>query len=123
MGDPGSCRARIDEEERPMPHYMFRASYSQAGLQGLIKEGAAARTAVVSKLCEGAGGRLIANYWAFGADDFIAIVELPDDVSAAAAAITVGASGVGSVSTTVLLTGEQVDAARAIQVPYRAPGA
>jgi uncharacterized protein with GYD domain len=106
-----------------MPYYMFRASYSQAGLQGLIKEGAASRTAVVSKLCEGAGGRLVANYWAFGSDDFISIVELPDDVSAAAAAMTVGASGVGSITTTVLLTGEQVDAARAIQVPYRAPGA
>jgi uncharacterized protein with GYD domain len=106
-----------------MPHYMFRASYSQAGLQGLVKEGAASRTAVVRKLCESGGGRLVANYWAFGSDDFIAIVELPDDVSAAAAALTVGASGVGSITTTVLLTEEQVDAARERRVDYRAPGA
>jgi uncharacterized protein with GYD domain len=106
-----------------MPHYMFRASYSQAGLQGLIKEGAASRTAVISKLCEGAGGRLVSAFWAFGSDDFISIVELPDNESAAAAALTVGASGVGSITTTVLLTAEQVDAARAKQVPYRAPGA
>jgi len=106
-----------------MPHYMFRASYSQAGLQGVLKEGAAARTAVVGKLCESLGGRLIANYWAFGSDDFFAIVELPDDVAAAAAAMTVGASGVGSVSTTVLLTADQVDEARGRRPTYRAPGA
>ena len=106
-----------------MGHYMFTASYSQAGIQGVIKEGAAARTAVVSGLCESLGGRLIANYWAFGSDDFIAVVELPDDEAAAAAAMTVAASGVGSVSTTVLLTGDQVDAARGRRPAYRAPGA
>lgn len=105
-----------------MGHYMFRASYSQSGIQGVIKEGAAARTAVVSALCESLGGRSIANYWAFGADDFIAIVELPDDEAAAAAAMTVGASGVGSVTTTVLLTEAQVDAARERRPAYRAPG-
>lgn len=106
-----------------MPHYMFRASYSQAGLQGVMKEGAASRSEVVKGLCESLGGRLIANYWAFGSDDFIAIVELPDDVAAASAAMTVGASGVGSVTTTVLLTADQVDEARGRRAAYRAPGA
>lgn len=106
-----------------MAHYMFRASYSQAGIQGVLKEGAASRSAVVSGLCESLGGRLIANYWAFGSDDFIAIVELPDDVAAASAAMTVGASGVGSITTTVLLTADQVDEARGRRASYRAPGA
>ena len=77
--------------------------------------------------CEGLyerlGGRLIGNYWAFGSDDFIAIVEQPDDVGAAPAAMTVGASGVGSVTTTVLLTGGQADEARGRRAAYRAPGA
>lgn len=106
-----------------MPHYMFRASYSQAGIAGVLKEGAASRTQVVSKLCESLGGRLIANYWAFGGDDYFSIVELPDNEAAAAAAMTVAASGVGSVSTTVLLTGDEVDAARTRRPAYRAPGA
>jgi uncharacterized protein with GYD domain len=106
-----------------MPNYMFRASYSQAGLQGVMKEGAAARTEVVQKLCQSLGGRLVTNYWAFGSDDFIAIVELPDDIAAASAAMTVGASGVGSVTTTVLLTAAQVDEARGRRATYRAPGA
>ena len=106
-----------------MPHYMFRASYSQAGLQGVLKEGAAPRIAVVGGLCTSLGGRLEVAYWAFGSDDFIAIVELPDDVAAASAAMTVGASGVGSVTTTVLLSADQVDEARGRRAAYRAPGA
>ena len=106
-----------------MPHYMFRASYSQTGLQGVLKEGAASRIAVVEGLCTSLGGRMETAYWAFGSDDFIAIVELPDDVAAASAAMTVGASGVGSVSTTVLLTADQVDEARGRRAAYRAPGA
>lgn len=79
--------------------------------------------AVVAGLCTSLGGRLETAYWAFGSDDFIAIVELPDDVAAASAAMTVGASGVGSVSTTVLLTADQVDEARGRRTAYRAPGA
>ena len=105
-----------------MSHYLFKASYSLAGIQGVLKEGAASRTAVVTKLCESLGGRLVANYWAFGSDDFLAIVELPDDEAAAAAAMTVAASGVGSISTIKLLTAEQVDEARSRRPAYRAPG-
>ena len=106
-----------------MPHYLFKASYSQAGIQGVLKEGAASRSGVVSKLCESLGGRLVANYWAFGADDFFAVVELPDDEAAAAAAMTVAASGVGSITTIKLLTADQVDEARSRRPAYRAPGA
>jgi uncharacterized protein with GYD domain len=106
-----------------MPHYMFQASYSREGIQGVIKEGAASRVGVVRKLAESLGGSLESAYWAFGEDDFIAIVELPDNAAAAAAATTVAASGVGSVSTTVLLTAAEVDEARSRSVSYRAPGA
>ncbi len=49
-----------------MGHYLFRASYSQAGLQGFPQGRAAARTAVMSGLCESLGGRLVTNHWAFG---------------------------------------------------------
>jgi len=106
-----------------MRYYMFRASYSQSGIQGVLKEGAASRVEVVGKLCESLGGRLVDCYWAFGSDDFVSIVELPDDEAAAAAAMTVASTGVGSISTTVLLTAEQVDAARSRRPAYRAPGA
>lgn len=106
-----------------MPHYMFRASYSREGIQGVMKEGAASRTEVVRKLAESLGGSMEVAYWAFGEDDFITIVELPDNAAAVAAATTVAASGVGGISTTVLLTAEDVDAARGRKATYRAPGA
>jgi uncharacterized protein with GYD domain len=44
---------------------------------------------------ESAGGRLEAYYFAFGPHDAVAIVELPDNVSAAA--LSIAASGGGAV--------------------------
>jgi uncharacterized protein with GYD domain len=68
-----------------MPHYMFRASYTQSGVQGVLKEGGSARRAVVEKLVGSMGGRLETAYWAFGSDDFIEIAELPGKCVAAVA--------------------------------------
>ena len=105
-----------------MPHYMFRASYSREGIQGVMKEGAASRLDVVRKLAQSLGGSVEAAYWAFGEEDFIAIIELPDNAAAVAAASTVAASGVGSITTTVLLSAAEVDEARGRSAVYRAPG-
>jgi len=110
-------------EEEAMPHYMFRASYTREAMQGVMKEGAASRIEVVRKLVESLGGSMEVGYWAFGDEDFITIAELPDNAAAVAAATTVAAAGVGSISTTVLLTAEEVDAARGRKAAYRAPGA
>ena len=104
-----------------MPHYLFRARYSREGIQGVLKEGAESRIQVVRELFTSVGGSLESAYWAFGDDDFIAIGELPDN-AAAAAATRVAATGVGSVSTTVLLTAAEVDDAVGRSVTYRAPG-
>jgi uncharacterized protein with GYD domain len=106
-----------------MPHYMFRARYSREGLQGVLKEGAASRLDVVRGLAESLGGTMEVTYWAFGDDDFITVMELPDNAAAAAAASTVSASGAASITTTVLLTAADVDAARGRTVQYRKPGA
>ncbi len=106
-----------------MPHYMIRASYTQQGIQGVIKEGAAGRVKAVNALVGSVGGTVESMYWAFGDDDFVAIAELPDNAAAAAVASTVGASGAASVKTTVLLTAAEVDEARGRTVAYRAPGA
>lgn len=106
-----------------MAFYMFRASYTQQGIQGVMKEGAASRIATVSALAASVGGRIECAYWAFGDDDFIAIAELPDNAAAMAIAATVGASGSVSVKTTVLLTAAETDEAFARRAAYRAPGA
>jgi len=105
-----------------MPHFMFKAHYSQTGIQGVLKEGAASRVAAVTELVASVGGRVESTYWAFGEDDFILIAELPSNAAAAAAATRVSASGVGGITTTVLLTAAEVDEARGIGVTYRPPG-
>jgi uncharacterized protein with GYD domain len=106
-----------------MAHYLIRASYTQKGIEGLLKEGGTARSEVVEKLVASAGGRLICHYWAFGADDFIAVAELPDNAAAASLALNVSATGIASVTTTVLLTAAEVDEAVGRRVVYRPPGA
>ncbi|MEK6720801.1 MAG: GYD domain-containing protein [Chloroflexota bacterium] len=105
-----------------MPKYLFRASYSAAGAAGVLKEGGTARAAAVEKLVASVGGTVESMYWAFGADDFFMIADAPDAEAAAAASLTVGASGAASVTTAELLTAEQVDAAVRRRVEYRAPG-
>ena len=70
-----------------------------------------ARAAEASHLSESLGGRVEAHYYALGDHDVYAIVDLPDNVSATAASLAVGASGALSVETVVLLTGAEVDEA------------
>ncbi len=105
-----------------MGHYLFTASYTQAGIQGVLKDGGNGRRAAIDALVGSVGGTIEACYWAFGSDDIIIIVELPDNVSAAAVAATVGATGAASIRTTVLLTADEIDAAIAKHPAYRAPG-
>ncbi|MBI3746653.1 MAG: GYD domain-containing protein [Chloroflexi bacterium] len=105
-----------------MAHFLFRAHYTQAGIQGVLKEGAANRVKAMDAVTASVGGRVETCYWAFGDDDFVLIADLPSNAAAAAIATSVSASGAAGVSTTVLLTAAEVDEARGIGVQYRAPG-
>jgi uncharacterized protein with GYD domain len=105
-----------------MPKYLIQATYSSEGVQGLLKGGGSARRAAVEAAVKSAGGRLEALYFAFGQTDGFAILDLPDNASAAALALAISASGAGSAKTTVLLTPEEMDAATKKTVSYRAPG-
>ena len=105
-----------------MAKYLFKASYSTAGLKGLKKDGAASRSAAVGKMCTSAGGSLESFHFAFGDVDVFAICDLPDDETAAAVAFTIGASGAVELETVKLLTVEQADAAFARSVDYTPPG-
>jgi uncharacterized protein with GYD domain len=51
------------------------------------------RTQAASRACEAVGGKLEKLYWSFGSDDFLAIIECPDDVAAAALAVAIGSTG------------------------------
>ena len=109
-----------------MAKYMFRSTHTVEGLKGLLKEGGTARRAAVAKAAEGLGGTLEGFYYAFGDTDVFTIVDLPDNVSATAAALTVGAAGTTKVLTTVLITPEEVDQAIELAAQkagaYRPPG-
>jgi uncharacterized protein with GYD domain len=105
-----------------MAKYLFEAKYTAEGAKGIIKEGGSARRAAIEKAVTGLGGRLEAFYFAFGGVDAYVIVDLPDNVTAAAMALAVGQSGLASTRTVVLLTVEETDAATKKSVTYRGPG-
>ena len=105
-----------------MAKYLFRASYTAEGAKGLISEGGSGRVEVAASLAEGLGGKLESYYFAFGEDDVVGVLELPDNVSMAAVNMTVGATGLVNTKTTVLLTPEEVDDAARRSVSYRGPG-
>ena len=104
-----------------MAKFMFRASYTQQGLEGVIQEGFAARQAAVTALIEGAGGSVEAFYFAYGDDDVVGVLD-GSEQTAIALSLAVNRTGAVKLSTTPLLTAEQMDAARTQLPDYRAPG-
>jgi uncharacterized protein with GYD domain len=106
-----------------MAKYLFHGSYTQAGIQGVLKDGGTGRRKAVDALAKSLGGSIESMYWAFGKDDFFVIGELPDHASAAALAATTGAAGGVTITTVVLLTADDIDRAITMHPAYRAPGA
>jgi len=106
-----------------MPKFLVKASYNAEGARGLLKEGGSKRRAAVQKLVEGLGGKVEAFYYAYGDDDAILILDLPDVATGLALSLAVNASGAVRLSTTPLVTPEDVDAASKKTVKYKAPGA
>ena len=106
-----------------MAKYMFRTSYTQSGLKGLLAEGGSGREAALRATVESAGGTLEGFYYAFGDCDLFLIADLPDEAAATALSLNIAAAGALTVSVTVLLTAEDIDNAVAKSVSYRLPGA
>lgn len=105
-----------------MAKYLVQGTYKGDGVQGLRKEGGTARRTVLEKTCASVGGSLEAFYYSFGETDVVAIMDLPDNVTAAGIALLVGSSGRVNIKTSVLLTAEEVDAAVKVGGDYRPPG-
>ena len=105
-----------------MPKYLFQASYTPQGVEGIRSNGGSSRRDAVAAVADGLGGSLESFYFAFGESDVYTVVDLPDNETATAIALTVNASGAVAVKTTVLLTPEEVDAAANRSVDYRPPG-
>ncbi len=105
-----------------MAKYLLSANYSVEGTKGLLKEGGTGRRSAIETLSSSVGASLDAFYYAFGGDDAYLIVDAPTPEAAAAVSLVVAAGGGATCETTVLLTPEQIDAAKALAPQYRAPG-
>jgi uncharacterized protein with GYD domain len=104
-----------------MPKYLVMASYTTAGARGVLSAGGTSRRDAVAKLAQGLGGTLESFYFAFGETDVYVVLDLPDNQSAAAAALAVSAAGVASTKVVVLLAPEDIDVAARRSGDYGAP--
>ncbi|MET9380137.1 GYD domain-containing protein [Streptomyces sp. NPDC002928] len=105
-----------------MPKFLIQATYTPEGTKGLLNEGASGRRAAVDQAVSSLGGKVEAMYFAFGEEDVVLIIDLPDPVSMAAISLTVKASGALHTRATPLLTVDEIDEATRRQVSFRAPG-
>jgi len=105
-----------------MIKFLIAGSYTADGAKALAKEGGSQRKAAVEKMVGGLGGKVEAFYFAFGDSDIYVIVEVPDTTSGAALTLAVNASGMVKISSVMLMTPEEIDAACKKTVSYRAPG-
>jgi uncharacterized protein with GYD domain len=104
-----------------MPKFLIQASYTTEGVKGLKSGGGTSRREVIERAAKSVGGTLECAYFAFGDRDVIVIADFPDNASAAALALAVGATGAVNLSTTPLLTPEEIDRAVKLEVEYQPP--
>ena len=105
-----------------MAKYLFEARYTAEGAKGVAREGGTGRRNAIMHMAEALGGKVESFYFAFGDVDAYVVVDLPDNVSASAAALAVCQAGGASVKTVVLRSPEDIDKAGKKTVDYRAPG-
>lgn len=105
-----------------MPKYLAQATYTNEGMQGLLKYGGTKRREAVEELAESLGGKVEAFYYALGDHDVFVIFDLPDTVSVITASMVVNASGAARVKMTVLLSPDEIDQATQKTVTYFPPG-
>ena len=106
-----------------MPKYLVSVSYSAEGAKGLRQDGGTKRRQVATHAVESVGGTVEAFYFCFGDQDAVIIADLPDAASAAAVSLAVSSTGAARLTTTPLITPEEMDHAAGKKTAYRAPGA
>lgn len=106
-----------------MPKFLVSVSYSAEGAKGLRKDGGTKRRHAATKAVESVGGKIESMYFCFGDQDAVIIADLPDAASAAAVSLAVSATGAARLTTTPLITPEEMDKAAGKKTAYKAPGA
>ena len=71
-----------------MPKFMVRASYSSESLKGLMQEDGTSRRDALKTTVESVGGTLEDFHYGFGESDLYLIVDMPDQETMAAIALT-----------------------------------
>ena len=107
-----------------MPLYLSRFSYTTDATKALLNE-PQDRSAAAREVAETLGGKLEGFWYAFGEYDGVFLMEAPDNATAAALAMAVGAGGaLSEVETTVLLDMDEAQDAmrKAAAATYRPPG-
>ena len=107
-----------------MALYLFRFGYTPEAWDALLEKPADRRDMLSSRLFA-FGGQLRGFWYCFGEEDGYALAELPDNVSAAAVALAVTATGsFRSFDTTVLMSVDDMVEAmtRAGEFAYVKPG-
>jgi uncharacterized protein with GYD domain len=101
-----------------MSHYLIQVAYTPEGWQTLVKN-PQNRVEAVRPAVEKLGGRIENAWYSFGDYDVTLILQMPDNVSAAALSIAFAAGGaLKTVKTTPLLS-----ATEALEAMKRAGGA
>ena len=95
-----------------MAKYLVSGTYTPEGLQGLQADKASGRRRILKKVISGLEGKLESLYFSFGGDDVYII----------ALSVAASASGLVSVTTTPLLTVDEMDEALAMSTGYVPPG-
>jgi len=106
-----------------MPRYLIQASYTSSAAAAFVSQ-PQDRAAGIQTAAGKLGGKLESVDFCLGEHDVIVVVELPDDVAAAALALAVNAPGhIKSYQTTRLLSAQEFLAAqqKAHNVGYTAP--
>jgi uncharacterized protein with GYD domain len=102
---------------------MLQASFTSEAWAKMLSE-PQNREQAIRPVIEKLGGKLVGYWFAFGESDAIVIIQMPDNVSAAAASLAAAAGGaVKSVKTTPLMSVEEGMQAmrKAGGAGYRAP--
>ena len=106
-----------------MAPYLLQVAYTSEAWAKLVQQ-PQNRLEAVRPAIEALGGRVIGSWFAFGEYDVVVVLEMPDNVAAAAFAIAAAAGGaLKAVKTTPLMSMEEgVEAMRkARESGYRPP--
>jgi uncharacterized protein with GYD domain len=97
-----------------MPQFMFTFSYAPEVWAGLVRS-PENREEIVGRILEDSGCKLHGLWYAFGETDGFALMEAPDNKTAAGLAVAIGSSGAFSKFATVPLM-SQAEALEALEI-------